>query len=342
LTGSLDLAVSGYSVRLQRRSCAVGVGLALLVLVAATAALSTGTYVVPPLEVVRTLLGLDHGVAAFVIGTLRLPRMLVGVLVGMALGVGGAVFQSLSRNPLGSPDIVGFDAGAATGALLVIVLARGAHSAVALGALAGGLATALLVYLLARGGRGYRMILVGIGIAAMLTSANHYLLTRAEITDAQTAAVWLTGSLHNRSWSEVTPVALAVLVLLPCAVALGRPLRTLELGDDMAGALGVRAERVRLWSVVVAVGLTAVATSSAGPIVFIALAAPQVARRLTGMPGPNVLVSALTGAALLSVGDLAAQRLFAPAEVPVGVMTGSIGGIYLAWLLSREWRKGRG
>jgi iron complex transport system permease protein len=249
----LDVRLSRYAVRLHRRSLLVGATLVLVLTVTAALSLATGTYPIPFADLLRALAGQGRAADEFVIGTLRLPRVCAALLVGAALGVGGAVFQSLSRNPLGSPDVIGFDTGAATGALLVILLAHGGHSAVALGALVGGLGTALLVYLLAmkRGVQGYRLILVGIGIAAMLTSANQYLLTRADITDAQAAAVWLTGSLHNRSWDDVLPVAVAVPVLLPVAVGLGRPLRMLELGDDMAGALGVPAERCgcgRCWS----------------------------------------------------------------------------------------------
>lgn len=332
------------AVRVDLRGGLVGLGLLAAILVVSGVTLSTGDYHVPLPEVVRTLLGGGTGADQFIVTTLRLPRLLTGLLVGAALGISGAVFQSLTRNPLGSPDIVGFDTGAATGALIVILVLHGSMAQTSLGALAGGIGTALAVYLLAikRGVQGYRLILVGIGIAAMLTSANWYLLTRADVTDAQAAAVWITGSLNGRGWEQVRPVALAVLVLAPLAVWLGRGLRILELGDDTAKALGVGAERTRLAAVLVGVGLAAIATAAAGPIGFIALSAPQVARRLTRASGPNVIPAALTGALLLAGADLAAQRVFDPVQLPVGVATGAIGGVYLAWLLSREWRKGRG
>lgn len=326
------------------RSCLVGAALLTLIVLVGCVSLTTGDYHIPLPDVVRALLGGGDGSTHFIVITLRLPRLLTGVLVGCALGVGGAMFQSLSRNPLGSPDIIGFDTGAATGALLVILILHGSMAQVAGGAVIGGVGTALLVYLLAmkRGVAGYRLILVGIGIAAMLSSVNDFLLTRASISDAASAAVWLTGSLNGRGWEHVRPVALALVVLLPPAGWLGRDLRMLELGDDTARALGVRAERARAASVVVGVGLSAVATACAGPIVFVALAAPQIARRLTKLPGPNIVASALTGALLLTASDLAAQRAFAPTQLPVGVATGVVGGLYLAWLLSREWRQGRG
>ena len=301
--------------------------LVLVVVVIAVVALTTGDDPVP----LATLFGGGDAADRLVVGMLRLPRLLAGLFVGAALGAGGAVFQSVSRNPLGSPDIVGFDIGAATSALLVLLVWHG--SAVALGAVAGGVGTALLVYLLAmrRGVRGHRLILVGIGIAAMLSSVNAFVLTRADVTDAQSAAVWLTGSLNGREWTDIRPILLALPVLLPLALWLGRDLRMLELGDDTARALGVGAERTRLAAIVVGVGMTAVATACAGTVTFVALAAPQVARRLTRVTGPNVLPAALTGAALLTGADLAARRLL----LPVGVLTGVFGGIYLAFLLRR-------
>jgi iron complex transport system permease protein len=331
------------SVRIDARALVVGVALLAGCLLVAAVTLSTGDYHVPLPDVIRVLGGGGTPAEHFVVESLRLPRLLTGLLVGAALGTGGALFQSLSRNPLGSPDVVGFDTGAATGALVVILLLHGSSGQIALGAGAGGLATALAVYLLAmrRGVHGGRLVLIGIAVSAMLVSVNSYLLTRASVTDAQSASVWLVGSLNGRGWEQVRPVALALLVLLPAAGALARPLRMLEMGDDTAAALGARPEPVRFAAIVVGVGLAAVATSSAGPIGFVALSAPQIARRLTGVPGPGVLGSALTGALLLSAADLAGQRVFPATQLPVGVMTGVIGGGYLAWLLAREWRGGR-
>ena len=180
---------------------------------------------------------------------LRLPRALCALLVGAALGVSGAVFQSLTRNPLGSPDIVGFQDGAAVGALFAITVLGVGGLGVSVGALAGGAVTALAVYALSfkRGGTsGYRLILIGIAISALMISLIDYLLSRARIEDAQEATRWLLGSLNNRSWDDVGPLAISLLVLLPAVAAASRPLRALELGDDAAHALGVDVERARL------------------------------------------------------------------------------------------------
>ncbi len=332
------------ALRVVPRSVLVCAGTVVLILIVAAITLTTGDFPLPLGEVPRTLFGGGSPLDEFVLNTLRLPRLLTGLLVGAALAVGGALFQSVSRNPLGSPDIVGFTQGAATGALLAIVVLHGSTTQIALGALISGLATAIAVYLLAvrRGVQGYRLILIGVGVAAMLTATNGYLITRANLADAQAAAVWLTGSLNGRDWTQVDPIAIAVVVLLPLAVYLGRGVRVLELGDDTATALGVSTDRVRIGALLVGVALTAVATASAGPIVFVALSAPQVTQRLTGVPGPNIVPTALTGALLLSASDLVAQRIFDPTQLPVGVFTGVLGGIYLSWLLGREWRKGRG
>ncbi|WP_104531028.1 FecCD family ABC transporter permease [Streptomyces specialis] len=334
---------SGWSLRLPVRAVAVGLLLSVLALAVAVVLVGTGDYPLSPADVLRTLAGNGTAAQEFIVRDLRLPRVLVALLVGLALGVSGAVFQSVARNPLGSPDVIGFGHGSATGALTVIVLFGGGSLAVAAGAVAGGLLTGLGVYALAwRGGiHGYRLVLVGIGAAAMLSAANGYLLTRTGIVDAARAVLWLTGSLNGRDWGEFWPLLVACAVLLPVTLAQARPLRMLEMGDDTATALGVRVERTRLVVVVAAVLLTATATAAAGPIAFVALTAPQLARRLTRATGPNLLPSALMGALLMAGADLLAQGAFGDRQLPVGAVTGVLGGGYLLWLLFTERRAGR-
>jgi iron complex transport system permease protein len=322
------------------RSVAVGGTLAAAVLALLVISVGTGEIAIPPGEVIATLLGGGDRATGFVIETLRLPRALCGLLVGLALGASGAIFQSITRNPLGSPDIIGFVQGASAGAVLEIVVLGGGTFAIAAGATVGGVGTAVVVYLLAlRGGAsGYRLILIGIGISAMLVAVTDYLLTRSTLEEAQAANVWLTGSLNGRGWEHVRPIAAVLVVLAPVVALLTRELRMLELGDDAARALGVGVERARLALVLVAVALTAVATASAGPVVFVALAAPQIARRLTRAGGPGVACAALMGAVLLLGADCAGQRIPGETQLPVGVLTGVLGGVYLSWLLVREWR----
>ena len=269
--------------RVHTRSLLVcGVLLAVLLL-AAVISIGTGDFPLSPGEVIAVLVGQGDPASEFIVETLRLPRVATAVLVGAAFGIAGAIFQSISRNPLGSPDMIGFTIGAVTGAVIVILVIDGTTGQVALGAIAGGLVTAVVIYLLAlRGGvQGYRLVLVGIGIAAVLQAINAYLVARATREDAYEAAHWMIGSVNGRGWEHVWPVAAALAVLVPAALMLARPLALLEMGDDAARSLGVDAERSRLALVFVGVGLTAVATASSGPIAFVALAAPQIARRLT-------------------------------------------------------------
>ncbi|WNM34227.1 iron chelate uptake ABC transporter family permease subunit [Streptomyces sp. Li-HN-5-11] len=333
----------GLSFRLDVRTVTVVALLVLVALTASVALIGTGDLPIPAADVLRTLTGNGSRVQEFVVRELRLPRVLVGLLVGACLGLGGALFQSVSRNPLGSPEVLGLSQGATAGALVVIVLFSGGATAVTLGALVGGLATGLAIYLLAwkRGVHGYRLVLVGIGVSAVVTAVNGYLLTKADFTDAARAVVWMTGSLNGRDWTQVGPLALLCALLVPLVLANARGLRMLEMGDDVAYALGVRVERVRLLLMVSAVLLTAAATAAAGPIAFVALTAPQLARRLTRSPGPNLVPSLCMGAALLVTADWASQRAFGADQLPVGVVTGVLGGLYLLWLLVTERRAGR-
>lgn len=332
------------AIRIARRPLIAATALVAALLTIAVLALGTGDFTVSALDVVRTLAGAGTPATEYIVNTLRLPRLLVGIVVGLALGVSGAIFQSLARNPLGSPDIVGFETGAATGALSQILVFGGGPFAVAASAVLGGLATALVVYALSstRGSvQGYRLILVGIAAGALLSSINSYLMIKASIDEAQAAAVWLIGSLNGRGWDQLLPAAVAVAVLLPISLLLGPHLRMMETGDASAKALGVPVERSRLALVILAVLLCATATAAAGPIAFVALAAPQLARRVTRSAGVTLLPAALMGALLLTVSDFAAQRVLAPIQLPVGIMTAAIGGLYLMWLLTHEWRAGR-
>ncbi len=319
-------------------TCAVLVAIAMTV---ALATLASGDYPVPLPDVVRALLGQAEGRIHMVVVEWRLPRTALALLLGAALGISGAIFQSLTRNPLGSPDIIGFDAGSYTGALVVITLMGGSYLAVAGGALAGGMATALVVYVLAYrdGVQGFRLIIVGIGISAMLTSLNTWMLLRAKLEVAMTAAMWGAGSLNGLGLDRLGYASAILLVLVPLALVMSRPMQQLELGDDAARALGVDAERSRLVLLVLGVALTATVTATAGPIGFVALAAPQLARRVTGAAGVAMVRAAAMGALLLVSADFLAQRAFAPTQLPVGVVTVSLGGVYFAWLLLREARR---
>ncbi|MDN3290384.1 iron chelate uptake ABC transporter family permease subunit [Streptomyces thermocarboxydus] len=333
----------GLSVRLDVRALTVVLLLILLALGASVLLIGTGDFPMSASDVLTTLVGQGNEGQEFIVTELRLPRVLVGLLVGASLGIGGALFQTISRNPLGSPDILGLGQGATAGALTVIVLFSGTANQVALGALAGGLLTGTAIYVLAwkRGVHGYRLVLVGIGVSAVVTAVNGYLLTKSDIVDAARAVVWMTGSLDGRDWDQVWPLLALCAVLVPVVLTNSRALRMTEMGDDVSNALGVRVERLRLVLMLSAVLLTASATAAAGPVSFVALTAPQLARRLTRSPGPNLVASMCMGAALLVLADVLSQRAFGAEQLPVGVVTGVLGGVYLLWLLVTERRAGR-
>ncbi|MFJ3213367.1 FecCD family ABC transporter permease [Streptomyces flaveolus] len=333
----------GLSLRLDVRAVVVVALLLVVALAASVLLIGTGEFGIPAGDVLKTLAGDGNPSQEFIVNELRLPRVLVGLLVGAALGLGGALFQAISRNPLGSPDVLGLGQGATAGALVMIVLFSGTATQVTLGALAGGLVTGIGIYALAwkRGVHGYRLVLVGIGMSAIVTAINGYLMTRADIVDAARAVVWMTGSLNGRDWAQVWPLLALCAVLVPLVLANGRALRLMEMGDDISYALGVRVERVRMLLMVAAVLLTAAATAAAGPVSFVALTAPQLARRLTRSPGPNLLPSLCMGAALLVGADWVSQRVFGADQLPVGVVTGVLGGVYLLWLLVTERKAGR-
>jgi iron complex transport system permease protein len=334
----------GWSTRVHGR--AVGVTLALVAgaLAVFCWSLTIGDFPVALRDVISSLIGRGNAETDLVVRTLRLPRGLTALLVGAGFGLSGAIFQRLTRNPLASPDIIGVNAGAAAGGVLAIVFWHATASQVTLTALAGGLISAAAIYVLAykQGVTGYRLVLVGIGITAMLGSVTSYLLTRAEIFDAQRAAVWLTGSLSGRSWDNVRPMGWALVILLPVAAGLARQLRLLELGDDAARGLGGRVELARGALLVTGVGLAAIATAAAGPIGFVALVAPQISRRLVGPQSVGLLPAAACGALLLVASDLVGRRIFAPTELPVGIITAVLGAPYLLILLAQANKIGSG
>lgn len=338
---TIVLRRAGFALRFQARALVVCTVLAALTVALTMWVLAAGTYPLTVGEVWGALIDdPDAGFARTVVVEWRLPRALAAVIFGAALGVAGAVFQSLTRNPLASPDVIGFSTGSYTGALVVITVIGGSYLAVAGGALIGGVATAAVVYLLAwrQGVQGFRLIIVGIAVSAVLSSFNTWLMLTADLEVALSAAAWGAGSLGDTSWEQVTLGGAAVVLLLALLALLAPGLRQLELGDDAARATGIRAEPVRLAVVGIGVALTATVTAAAGPIAFVALAAPQIARRLTRSAGVSLVPAAFVGALLLTAADLTAQHLLSVA-LPVGVVTVVIGGGYLVWLITHEVRR---
>lgn len=325
----------------QRRWWSVIGTLTALVIGAYLASLCFGHTFYPLGDVWRVILGEQVSGASFTVGELRLPRASLGLICGLAFGLGGVVFQTMLRNPLASPDIIGISSGASAAAVFAILTLSLSKAATSAFAIAAALVVALVVFALSwKGGvAGTRLILVGIGVSAVLTSLTNWQLSGAQTWDTQEAMRWLTGSLNNAAWSDVRLVLVAVIVLTPVLLAQWRNLSITQLGDDTAEALGVRVSRTRLILVVAAVGLIAFATASAGPIAFVAFLSGPIAARLVG-PGTNLLVpAALVGALLVLCADFAGQWLF-DTRYPVGVVTGVLGAPYLIYLIIRTNRAG--
>ncbi|MFG1923186.1 FecCD family ABC transporter permease [Cryptosporangium sp. NPDC048952] len=336
----LTLRRRRVAVRLEWRSVVVCTVLAVVAACLAVLALMSGSYSLGPGQVISALTGGETGLVHDIVVEWRLPRVAAALMFGAALGVSGAIFQSLLRNPLADPSVIGFTQGSYTGALIVILVVDGTYVELAGGALLGGMATAVAVYALAyrRGVQGFRLIVVGIGVSAMLESLNTWLILKADLDKALSAAAWSSGSLNGVSWNQVVTGGVGILVLLLLAGALSRSMRQMELGDDAAASLGVRVTAARLGLVVVGVALTATVTAASGPITFVSLVAPQIARRLTRTAGITLAPSAFVGALLCLAADYVAQHV-APTPLPVGIITVILGGGYLGWLLLTEARK---
>ncbi|PJJ62394.1 FecCD family ABC transporter permease [Compostimonas suwonensis] len=326
--------------RAARRRLVIGILLALIV-VGFAVTLMVGQTFYPPVDVIRVIAGEEVPGAAFTVGRLRLPRAVLAIVGGSSFGLAGVAFQTMLRNPLASPDIIGISAGSSAAAAFAIIMLGLSGPAVSLFAIVAGLGVALLVYLLAYkgGAAGTRLILIGIGIAAMLDSVINYVLSRAGQWDLQEALRWLTGSLNGTTWAQVLPAAVALVILGPLLLSRSRYLGSMQLGDDTAAALGVRVERTRLIVIVAAVGLIAFATAAAGPIAFVAFLSGPIAARIVGPRGSLLLPAALIGAALVLVADFCGQYAFGT-RFPVGVVTGVLGAPYLIYLIVRTNRAG--
>ena len=341
----VSVRMRGLSLRVDLRVLAVLGILGALTLVAFTLNVGRGEFAIAPRDVLAALVGGGDESTRFIVQDLRLPRALTAILVGAALGIAGAIFQDLARNALVSPDVIGISWGASLAAISVIVFggASGVLT-IPLAALGGALGAGVLLYGLAwRGGvQGYRLVLIGIGLTTVFSAGVSYVLTQAVFIELQRAYVWLVGSLNDAGWEHVWPLSATLAVLLPLALALGRQLETLQLGDDVARALGANVEGARLALLAVAIVLTGVAVSAAGPIAFVAFFAPHIARRVSDTVSPSGVlpVAAATGAFMVLGADLAGRLLFGATHMPVGIITSIIAAPYFLYLLQRANRIG--
>ncbi|OLO85564.1 iron ABC transporter permease [Actinomyces naeslundii] len=327
--GRLWIVVGRWSVLISPRHVLIGLMLLALGLAVAVAALRLGKFTVSTQEVIDALQGRGRRIVQVVVVTWKLPRILLGLVAGLALGVAGAVFQTITRNPLGSPDLIGFSTGAQTGILVSVLLLPGSMLSTSLASFIGGAAVGAVTYLVSlRGGfTGLRFILVGIAISSMLVSVNRWLLVRVDDDEGLGALKAITGTLGAARWPAVAPTCLAIGVTVTLILLASRHLRVLSLGEQVATILGSPTRRASAVLILLGTVLVAVVTMAAGPIGFVALVAPHLARLLTGSPQPPLLVSGLTGSLLLAGADLLSQLLLE--SMPVSVVTNAVGGLYL-------------
>ena len=320
-----------------RREFVVVLAVAALVVAVAIASLVVGSYTVSVPNVLKSLVGQGDPKDAFIILQLRLPRVVVGILAGIAFALAGAIFQALLSNPLASPDIIGITGGASAAAVAALLVLGLGGIAVSAFAFVGALAVAAAIYALSwrSGITGNRFVLVGIGFAFMVQGLLGYLLTRADVRDAQAALVWLVGSLSGVRWGDILIFGIGLLVLVPAVAALSPRLRILQLGDPSATGLGLPVSRTRLLLLLVAVALAALGTAAVGPIAFVAFVSAPIARRLTGTGALALVPTALVGILVVLVADFVSQHaLPGGVQVPAGIITGAIGAPYLLWLLA--------
>ncbi|MGH2617629.1 MAG: FecCD family ABC transporter permease [Thermomicrobiales bacterium] len=333
----MTVRTGGVALRISPRVSALTLFAVVGVVLVSLWAMTLGSFAMSWADAMAAARG--HGTAdqVFVVQTLRLPRIMAGILIGASLAVAGAIFQGVVRNPLVSPDIIGIDSGASLVAVYWIVTGQ-PWVLLPLAAFAGSLITAALIYVLAwkRGVDTDRLILVGIGVGAVVVAGVTFLTVRYPVEIVRPAEFWLMGSLSGSTWRDVITLLVGALVLVPSALVLARPLRTLQLGDDVTRGLGVPLERLRLGLIVIGCGLAAAAVSIAGPIAFVALMVPHVARMLAGpVSGGVLLFTTAIGALFLVSADVVAQHGL-PVALPVGAITAAVGAPYFLFLLYRS------
>ncbi|MCS6567513.1 iron ABC transporter permease [Curtobacterium flaccumfaciens pv. flaccumfaciens] len=320
-----------------RREVAVLVAGVAVIVVLVLVGLGAGSIPLTPGQVLAALFGQGDRISDFVIGQLRGPRVLGAVLVGASLGVAGAIVQSVVRNPIASPDVIGITSGASAAGLTAIVLFGASGGTLFSVVLVGAVVVSIVIAGLAwrRGITGNRVILVGIGVAAICLSITGWMLTSGTVTQAGTALLWLSGSLNAVDRDLVGVLGVAFVVLGVLALLQSARLQVLSLGDEVAAALGLRPDRAKVLLLLTAVCLTAAAVATAGPVSFVALMAAPIARRLVSGGRVALAPAAAVGAAITLGSDLLAQFAFPGTALPVGVVTGVVGAPYLLWLLAR-------
>lgn len=298
-------------------------------------------------QALAVLLGVDLPGISFIVWESRLPAAVIALLAGTAFGLSGTVFQTMLRNPLASPDVIGVTLGSSAGAVIAMAFFQAQGAALFWCAMLGGLATAALLLLVSGAGRAgaagavdNRFVLVGIGVGAALSAVISYVMTRLPSQTAGDVMHWLVGSLSASTWDRALVLALALAVLLPVLALLAPRLRILQLGDDAATSLGLHVPRTRIALIMVAVTLTALTVAVTGPLSFVAFLAGPLARMIMGRP--SFPVAAAVGAVIVLVADILGQNAFGSIELPAGVVTGALGAPFLLWMLTRTPSTGTG
>ncbi|MDF0728233.1 iron chelate uptake ABC transporter family permease subunit [Cytobacillus sp. S13-E01] len=337
---SMNLIIVGITKRRRRYKLVTSL-LAIISFALCVTMLMLGNTIYPVQDVIRVLLGEDVKGASFAVGTIRFPRMMAGVFAGFAFGVVGHVFQTMLRNPLANPNVIGITAGSSAAAVFCIIVLQASNMVVSIASVVGGLATVLVIFLLSKGTSFSigRLILIGIGIQAMLNAIISYLLLIGQQHDVPTAMRWLSGSLNGSKMENIYPLIITVLIFTPIIIALGKRLDMLELGEQAATTLGVNTDKTRLILIISSVLIIALATATTGPIAFVAFLSGPIAKRLVGVGFSTIIPAGLVGIILVLASDLIGQFAFV-ARYPVGVITGILGAPYLIYLLIRMNRKG--
>lgn len=325
----------------RRRWIMVTSLLALLAFMLCCAMLLLGNTIYPVSDVVRALLGEKIKGVSFALNTIRLPRMLAGLFAGFAFGIAGNTFQTMLRNPLANPNVIGITSGSSAAAVFCIIILHTNNAVVSIASVVAGLVTVTIIYLLSRAKPFSvgRLILVGIGMQAMLDAAISYLLLVGAQEDIPTAFRWLSGSLNGSQMDELPPLVITVLICTPILVMLGKHLSILELGEQSASSLGVNTDLTRMVLIISSVCMIAIATATTGPIAFVAFLSGPIAKRLVGVGFSNAIPAGLVGVNLVLAADLVGQFAF-EVRFPVGIITGILGAPYLIFLLIRMNRKG--
>ncbi len=315
--------------------------LAALSCVLCCAMLLLGNTVYPVREVIRALSGEPLPGVSFAVNTIRLPRMLAGFFAGFAFGVAGNTFQTMLRNPLANPNVIGITTGSSAAAVFCITILHASGAVISVASVIAGFAAVAFIYFLSRG-KSFsvgRLILIGIGMQAMLDAVISYLLLIGAQQDIPAALRWLSGSLNGSQMHELPPLVVTVLIFAPTVILLGKPLSLLELGEHSAATLGVNTDKTRMALILSSVCMIALATATTGPIAFVSFLSGPIAKRLVGAGFPNAIPAGLVGVNLVLAADLVGQFAF-EVRFPVGVITGLLGAPYLIYLLIRMNRRG--